>query len=62
VRRSPLTRRRRREAGSAANVSSLLPAWWRIYGWFFGVGIGGVVYYALSVLRPRPIVAGRVGA
>jgi NCS1 family nucleobase:cation symporter-1 len=24
-----------------------LPEWWGTYGWFFGVGIGGVVYYAL---------------
>lgn len=39
------------------NLTSLLPAWWGTYGWFFGVAIGGIVYYALSVLRPRPIVA-----
>jgi nucleobase:cation symporter-1, NCS1 family len=39
------------------NLTSLLPAWWGTYGWFFGVAIGGVIYYALSVLRPRPMVA-----
>ena len=27
--------------------TSVLPAWWGTYGWFFGVGIGGAVYYAL---------------
>jgi len=27
--------------------TDLLPAWWKIYGWFFGVAIGGGVYYAL---------------
>jgi NCS1 family nucleobase:cation symporter-1 len=29
------------------NVSNLLPSWWGVYGWFFGVGIGAVAYYAL---------------
>lgn len=27
--------------------TNLLPSWWGTYGWFFGVGIGGAVYYAL---------------
>ena len=27
--------------------TTLLPAWWGVYGWFFGVAIAGVVYYAL---------------
>jgi NCS1 family nucleobase:cation symporter-1 len=27
--------------------TTLLPAWWGTYGWFFGVGIGGAVYYLL---------------
>lgn len=27
--------------------TTVLPAWWGTYGWFFGVGIGGAVYYAL---------------
>lgn len=35
------------------NFTNLLPAWWGIYGWFFGVLVGGVVYYVLSLARPR---------
>lgn len=35
------------------NMTTLLPAWWGTYGWFFGVLIGGVSYYALSMARPR---------
>jgi NCS1 family nucleobase:cation symporter-1 len=27
--------------------TDFLPAWWKIYGWFFGVAIGGGVYFAL---------------
>ncbi len=27
--------------------TTVLPAWWGTYGWFFGVGIGGAVYYVL---------------
>lgn len=27
--------------------TTILPSWWGIYGWFFGVAIGGGVYYAL---------------
>ena len=27
--------------------TTVLPAWWATYGWFFGVGIGGAVYYVL---------------
>ncbi|MDB5942249.1 MAG: nitrate reductase [Ramlibacter sp.] len=44
------------------NLTSLLPSWWGTYGWFFGVAIGGVVYYALSMLRPRAVVAAGAGA
>jgi len=29
--------------------TDLLPAWWKIYGWFFGVAIGGGVYYVLRL-------------
>ena len=32
--------------------TDVLPAWWATYGWFFGVGIGGAVYY---VLRTRAL-------
>jgi NCS1 family nucleobase:cation symporter-1 len=36
------------------NFTTLLPAWWGTYGWFFGVAIAGATYYVLSVLLPRP--------
>jgi NCS1 family nucleobase:cation symporter-1 len=29
------------------NFTNWLPAWWGVYGWFFGVAIAGVIYYAL---------------
>ena len=35
------------------NVGDLLPSWWAVYGWFFGVAIGGAVYYALGRAVPR---------
>ena len=35
------------------NFTQLLPSWWGTYGWFFGVAIGGSVYYVLSMMRPR---------
>lgn len=35
------------------NFTNLLPTWWGTYGWFFGVFIGGVVYYVLSLVQPR---------
>ena len=44
------------------NVTSVLPSWWGTYGWFFGVAIGGSVYYVLALLRPRAIVAAGAGA
>ena len=44
------------------NVSNLLPSWGGTYGWFFGVAIGGVVYYVLSMARPRAIAALEVRA
>lgn len=33
--------------------TKLLPAWWGTYGWFFGVVIGGAVYFVMAQLRPR---------
>jgi nucleobase:cation symporter-1, NCS1 family len=36
------------------NIAGLLPSWWSVYGWFFGVAIGGVVYYAAARAIPRP--------
>jgi NCS1 family nucleobase:cation symporter-1 len=32
--------------------TTLLPSWWAVYGWFFGVAIGGVTYYALLLAAP----------
>jgi nucleobase:cation symporter-1, NCS1 family len=29
------------------NFTNILPSWWGVYGWFFGVAIAGAVYYAL---------------
>jgi NCS1 family nucleobase:cation symporter-1 len=29
--------------------TTILPAWWGTYGWFFGVAISGAVYYALRM-------------
>jgi len=39
------------------NLTNLLPPWWGTYGWFFGVAIGGAVYYGLALARPRRQVA-----
>jgi len=35
------------------NFTSLLPSWWGVYGWFFGVAIGGAVYYALRMMAGK---------
>ena len=35
------------------NFTTVLPAWWGTYGWFFGVAIGGASYLVLASLRPR---------
>jgi NCS1 family nucleobase:cation symporter-1 len=34
------------------NFTNWLPSWWGVYGWFFGVAIGGAIYY---VLRSREL-------
>lgn len=36
------------------NFTTLLPAWWGVYGWFFGVAIGAAVYYVVTMAVPRP--------
>jgi len=36
------------------NFTTLLPAWWGVYGWFFGVAIAGSAYYVLALLTQRP--------
>ena len=38
------------------NFTNLLPAWWGVYGWFFGVAIGAAVYYVVSMAVPRAAV------
>ncbi len=40
------------------NATSLLPAWWGVYGWFFGVAIGAVVYYIAMQAVPRTALTG----
>ena len=40
------------------NFTNLLPAWWGTYGWFFGVFIGGGMYWLLATLRPARSGAG----
>ncbi|HYC24405.1 MAG TPA: NCS1 family nucleobase:cation symporter-1 [Roseiarcus sp.] len=37
------------------NFTSLLPAWWGVYGWFFGVVIAGAIYYVLRSMLPSPV-------
>ncbi len=40
------------------NFTSVLPDWWGLYGWFFGVAIAGIVYYALRAsARSQPATA-----
>jgi nucleobase:cation symporter-1, NCS1 family len=36
------------------NFTSLLPSWWGVYGWFFGVAIGAAVYLVAMQAVPRP--------
>ncbi|MDQ6434958.1 NCS1 family nucleobase:cation symporter-1 [Mesorhizobium sp. LHD-90] len=33
------------------NFTNLLPSWWGVYGWFFGVAIAGAIYYGLRASR-----------
>ena len=39
------------------NLTTVLPPWWNTYGWFFGVVIGGGVYWVAATVRPRTAVA-----
>ena len=43
------------------NFTTLLPPWWGTYGWFFGVAIGGAVYYVMALARPRAVPAAVAG-
>jgi NCS1 family nucleobase:cation symporter-1 len=38
------------------NFTDLLPAWWGVYGWFFGVGIAAVAYYLIRMGAPKSVV------
>ena len=33
--------------------TNILPSWWGTYGWFFGVAIGGAVYYVLRSMATQ---------
>jgi NCS1 family nucleobase:cation symporter-1 len=35
------------------NLSNVLPSWWRLYGWFFGLAIAAVTYLLLVLLTRR---------
>ena len=37
------------------NMTSVLPSWWGVYGWFFGVAIGGGAYYLLRLMMPARV-------
>ncbi|MFB2602615.1 nitrate reductase, partial [Rhizobium phaseoli] len=38
--------------------TSILPDWWGTYGWFFGVAIGGAIYFVLRMgARRNPAFA-----
>ena len=39
------------------NLTNLLPSWWGVYGWFFGVAIGGASYYVLRLMMPARVAA-----
>ena len=37
------------------NFTNWLPSWWGVYGWFFGVAIAGIIYYALRAADVRAV-------
>ena len=37
------------------NFTTLLPSWWGLYGWFFGVAIGGGVYWLIGNFAPHTV-------
>ncbi|MEQ1806151.1 MAG: cytosine permease [Burkholderiaceae bacterium] len=39
------------------NFTTMLPSWWGLYGWFFGVAIGGGVYWLIGNFAPHAAVA-----
>lgn len=43
-----------RDAGVSGEPGSFrVPSWWGTYGWFFGVAIGGMVYYLMSLVKAQ---------
>jgi NCS1 family nucleobase:cation symporter-1 len=38
------------------NFTDVLPAWWGVYGWFFGVAIAAIAYYVISMAAPKSVV------
>jgi NCS1 family nucleobase:cation symporter-1 len=42
------------------NLTDILPSWWGVYGWFFGVVIAGVIYYVMRAsAAPKTAAASR---
>jgi len=39
------------------NLTNVLPSWWGVYGWFFGVAIAAVTYYVLRLMMPARVAA-----
>jgi NCS1 family nucleobase:cation symporter-1 len=37
------------------NFTTLLPSWWGVWGWFFGVAIGGGLYLAIFRVAPQAV-------
>ncbi|HET6157890.1 MAG TPA: NCS1 family nucleobase:cation symporter-1 [Dongiaceae bacterium] len=38
------------------NFTDVLPAWWGVYGWFFGVGIAAIAYYIICMAAPKSVM------
>ena len=43
------------------NFTTMLPSWWGLYGWFFGVAIGGGVYWLIGNYAPHAAAAKAAG-
>ncbi|HKP24840.1 MAG TPA: NCS1 family nucleobase:cation symporter-1 [Dongiaceae bacterium] len=37
------------------NFTDVLPAWWGVYGWFFGVAIAAIAYYVIGMAAPKAV-------
>ncbi len=38
------------------NFTDVLPSWWGVYGWFFGVGIAAIAYYVICMAAPKSVM------